>query len=53
MYRNPARRELRDGLVRTGVQRVVSLGGAGGMPPVLSRDGFSPLQRLMRWVNGE
>ncbi|MFD7997691.1 acyl-CoA reductase [Streptomyces mirabilis] len=45
--------ELRDALACAGVRRVVSLGRAGGMPPDLSRDGFHPLQRLMRWVNDE
>jgi hypothetical protein len=51
----PAARKagLRDALACAGVQRVVSLGGAGGMPPGLSHDGFYPLQRLMRWVNDE
>ncbi|MER5900938.1 acyl-CoA reductase [Streptomyces mirabilis] len=42
-----------DALACAGVQRVVSLGRAGGMPPGLSHDGFHPLQRLMRWVNAE
>ncbi|MFG2959434.1 acyl-CoA reductase [Streptomyces sp. NPDC048291] len=45
--------DLRDALACAGVQRVVSLGGAGGMPPGLSHDGFHPLRRLMRWVNDE
>ncbi|MET8167246.1 acyl-CoA reductase [Streptomyces sp. NPDC005329] len=44
---------LRDALARAGVQRVVSLGGAGGMPPGLSHGGFHPLRRLMHWVNDE
>jgi Acyl-CoA reductase (LuxC) len=35
------------------VQRVVSLGRAGGMAPGLAHDGFYPLQRLVRWVNDE
>ncbi|MFF3577222.1 acyl-CoA reductase [Streptomyces mirabilis] len=43
----------RDALACAGVQRVVSLGRAGGMPPGLSHDGFHPLQRLMRWLNEE
>ncbi|MET7891245.1 acyl-CoA reductase [Streptomyces mirabilis] len=43
----------RDALACAGVQRVVSLGRAGDMPPGLSHDGFHPLQRLMRWVNEE
>ncbi|MCX4431808.1 MULTISPECIES: acyl-CoA reductase [Streptomyces] len=45
--------EPRDALACAGVQRVVSLGRAGGMPPGLSRDGFHPLQRLMRRVDDE
>jgi hypothetical protein len=46
-------RDEREGDACAGVQRVVSLGRAGGMPPRLSHDGFYPLQRLMRWVNDE
>ena len=50
----PARKAgLRDALASAGVQRVVTLGGAGGMPQGLSHDGFYPLQRLVRWVNDE
>ena len=45
--------EVRDGLACAGVQRVVTLGGAGGLPQGMSHDGFYPLQRLMRWVNDE
>ncbi|MFE4819090.1 acyl-CoA reductase [Streptomyces sp. NPDC056704] len=45
--------EPRDALACAGVQRVVSLGRAGGMPPGLSRDGFHPLQRLMCRVDDE
>ncbi|MFD6995444.1 acyl-CoA reductase [Streptomyces mirabilis] len=45
--------ELRDALACAGVRCVVSPGRAGGMPPGLSRDGFHPLQRLMRRVNDE
>jgi hypothetical protein len=45
--------EIRDGLACAGVQRVVTLGGAGGLPQGMSHDGFYPLQRLMRWVNDE
>ncbi|MER7926126.1 MULTISPECIES: acyl-CoA reductase [unclassified Streptomyces] len=53
VYPNERKAELRDALACAGVQRVVSLGKAGGMPPGLSHDGFYPLQRLMRWVNDE
>ncbi|MFI5473676.1 acyl-CoA reductase [Streptomyces cacaoi] len=53
VYPPTRKAELRDALACAGVQRVVSLGGAGGMPPGLSHDGFYPLQRLMRWVNDE
>ncbi|MFI5794563.1 acyl-CoA reductase [Streptomyces sp. NPDC051677] len=53
VYPDPRKAELRDALACAGVQRVVSLGRAGGMPPGLSHDGFYPLQRLMRWVNDE
>ncbi|MEU0070004.1 acyl-CoA reductase [Streptomyces sp. NPDC006332] len=53
VYPDSRKADLRDALACAGVQRVVSLGGAGGMPPGLSHDGFYPLQRLMRWVNDE
>ncbi|MFK0288083.1 acyl-CoA reductase [Streptomyces sp. NPDC090499] len=53
VYPDTRKPELRDALACAGVQRVVSLGQAGGMPPGLSHDGFYPLQRLMRWVNDE
>jgi hypothetical protein len=53
VYPAARKAELRDALASAGVQRVVSLGMAGGMPPGLSHDGFYPLQRLMRWVNDE
>ncbi len=53
VYPGTRKTELRDALACAGVQRVVSLGGAGGMQQGLSHDGFHPLQRLMRWVNDE
>ncbi|MFF7984235.1 acyl-CoA reductase [Streptomyces sp. NPDC007901] len=53
VYPGSRKADLRDALACAGVQRVVSLGGAGGMPPGLSHDGFHPLRRLMRWVNDE
>ncbi|WP_433461928.1 acyl-CoA reductase [Spirillospora sp. CA-128828] len=53
VYPAARKAQLRDALASAGVQRVVPLGGAGGMPPGLSHDGFYPLQRLMRWVNDE
>ncbi|MFE2686279.1 acyl-CoA reductase [Streptomyces mirabilis] len=42
-----------DALACAGVQRLVSLGRAGGRPTGLSHDGLHPLQRLMRRVNDE
>ena len=53
VYPDPRKSELRDALACAGVQRVVSLGKAGGMLPGLAHDGFYPLQRLVRWVNSE
>ncbi|MFC4503475.1 MULTISPECIES: acyl-CoA reductase [Streptomyces] len=53
VYPDARKAELRDALACAGVQRVVSIGKAGGMPPGLSHDGFHPLRRLMRWVNDE
>ncbi|WP_210593068.1 acyl-CoA reductase [Streptomyces sp. GESEQ-35] len=53
VYPDARKAELRDALACAGVQRVVSLGRAGGMAPGLSHDGFYPLQRLVRWVNDE
>jgi hypothetical protein len=53
VYPDARKAGLRDALASAGVQRVVSLGRAGGLPPGLSHDGFYPLQRLMRWVNDE
>ncbi|MBY8862872.1 long-chain-fatty-acyl-CoA reductase [Nocardia sp. CA2R105] len=50
----PHRKEhLRDGLAAMGVQRVVALGGAGGVEQGLPHDGFMPLTRFVRWVNDE
>lgn len=45
--------EVRDGLASAGVQRVVALGGSGGVETGLPHDGFNPLQRFVRWVNDE
>ena len=45
--------ELRNALASAGVQRVVALGGALGMPAGMSHDGFFPLHRMVRWVNDE
>ncbi len=53
VYPAARKAEVRDALASAGVQRVVTLGGAGHMPQGLSHDGFYPLQRLMRWVNDE
>jgi hypothetical protein len=51
----PAERRptLRDALVTSGVQRVVSLGRAGTTTRGLPHDGFIPMQRLVRWVVDE
>lgn len=50
----PSRKaELRDALASAGVQRVVTLGGAGQMPPGFPHDGFLPMHRFVRWVNDE
>ncbi|MFD4874468.1 acyl-CoA reductase [Streptomyces sp. NPDC058420] len=53
VYPDDRKAELRDALACAGVQRVVSLGKAGGMARGLSHDGFYPLQRMMRWVSEE
>ena len=44
---------LRDGLVASGVQRVLALGRAGTATRGLPHDGFIPLHRLVRWVADE
>ena len=44
---------LRDGLVASGVQRVLALGRAGTSTRGLPHDGFIPLHRLVRWVADE
>jgi hypothetical protein len=51
----PANRkaEIRNALASVGVQRVITLGGAQGMIPGMSHDGFFPLHRMTRWVNDE
>ncbi|NKY54608.1 acyl-CoA reductase [Nocardia flavorosea] len=50
----PHRKErLRDPLAAMGVQRIVELGGAGGVEQGLPHDGFMPLARFVRWVNDE
>ncbi|GAA1858934.1 acyl-CoA reductase [Pseudonocardia ailaonensis] len=45
--------EIRDALANAGAQRVVTLGGAMGMRPGLTHDGFYPLHRFVRWVTDE
>src|SRR6266403_1932754 len=50
VYPSSRRAELRNALAAAGVQRVVELGGAGGVETGLPHDGFFPLQRLVRWV---
>jgi hypothetical protein len=44
---------LRDGLVASGVQRVLALGRAGTATRGLPHDGFIPMHRLVRWVTDE
>jgi hypothetical protein len=44
---------LRDGLVSSGVQRVLTLGHAGTATRGLPHDGFLPMHRLVRWVADE
>ncbi|MCW2527577.1 MAG: long-chain-fatty-acyl-CoA reductase [Pseudonocardiales bacterium] len=53
IYPSSRKREVRDALASAGVQRVVTLGGAGDMPAGFPHDGFIPLHRFMRWVNDE
>lgn len=53
VYPAARKAEVRDGLASAGVQRVVVLGGAGGVESGLPHDGFNPLQRFVRWVNDE
>jgi hypothetical protein len=44
---------LRDGLVASGVQRVLALGRAATATRGLPHDGFIPMHRLVRWVADE
>jgi hypothetical protein len=53
VYPSSRKAELRNALAAAGVQRVVELGGAGGVETGLPHDGFFPLQRLVRWVSDE
>ena len=53
IYPAARKAEIRDQLASAGTQRVVALGGANGMPPGASHDGFFPLHRFVRWVNDE
>jgi len=53
VYPSSRKAELRNALAAAGVQRVVELGGAGGVETGLPHDGFFPLQRFVRWVNDE
>jgi hypothetical protein len=53
VYPSSRKAGLRDALAAAGVQRVVELGGAGGVETGLPHDGFFPLQRLVRWVSDE
>jgi len=53
VYPPERKASLRDALASSGVQRVVSLGGALGPAPGLPHDGFYPLHRFVRWVNDE
>jgi hypothetical protein len=53
VYPSSRKAELRNSLAAAGVQRVVELGGAGGVESGLPHDGFFPLHRFVRWVNDE
>lgn len=53
IYPGPRKAGLRDALASAGVQRVVTLGNAGGMVLGLPQDGMYPLHRLVRWITDE
>ncbi len=53
VYPGHRKAEVRDGLASAGVQRVVKLGDAAMVEAGVPHDGFSPLQRFVRWVNDE
>ena len=53
VYPASRKSDLRNALAAAGVQRVVSLGMAGGVETGIPHDGFLPLQRFVRWVNDE
>jgi Acyl-CoA reductase (LuxC) len=53
IYPTERKRELRDALASSGVQRVVPLGASKGMIPGFPHDGFNPLQRFVRWMTDE
>ena len=42
--------DVRDILASSDVQRVVTLGKASHLVPGMSRDGFFPLHRMVRWA---
>lgn len=53
VYPPDRKEQLRNALAAMGVQRIVQLGGAGGVEQGLPHDGFMPLMRFVRWVNDE
>jgi hypothetical protein len=53
IYPGSRKARLRDALASAGVQRVVTLGSAGGMVLGLPQDGMYPLHRLVRWTTDE
>ena len=53
VYPGTRKAEVRDALASAGVQRVVTLGAAGGMVLGLPQDALYPLHRMMRWVTDE
>jgi hypothetical protein len=53
VYPGSRKAGLRDALASAGVQRVVTLGSAGGMVLGLPQDGMYPLHRLVRWITDE
>ncbi|MHA2367532.1 MAG: acyl-CoA reductase [Candidatus Hodarchaeales archaeon] len=53
IYPNQRKAEIRDGLIASGGQRIVSLGGAGRGVVGLPHDAFYPCHRMVRWAVDE
>jgi hypothetical protein len=53
IYPNQRKMEIRDGLIASGGQRIVSLGGAGRGVIGLPHDAFYPCHRMVRWAVDE